>query len=101
MYHEICLFFFQVHQSLGDIFGDLQSKDLQLTLAMQDLSIATEEIKQAAEYRSRLECLERYVYYGYHIIASNCDKPSYACIMEISCGIRVFTNTTKTTMSSV
>ncbi len=51
---------FQVHQSLGDIFGDLQSKDLQLTLAMQDLSIATEEIKKAAEFRSRLESLERY-----------------------------------------
>jgi hypothetical protein len=55
---------FQVHQSLGDIFGDLQSKDLQLSLAMQDLSLATEEIKQAAEFRSRLESLERYTYYS-------------------------------------
>ena len=63
-----------MHQSLGDIFGDLQSKDLQLTLAMQDLSIATEEIKQAAEFRSRLECLERYIILRL-LYNGNFDKP--------------------------
>ena len=51
----------QVHLSLGEILGDLESKDLQLTLAMQDLSIATEEIKKAAEFRSLLASLEKYI----------------------------------------
>ena len=75
-----------MHQSLGDVFGDLQSKDLQLTLAMQDLSIATEEIKKAVEFRSRLECLERYTVQGfieYFVVKIFLDSLAYAKIKRV------------------
>ncbi len=49
----------QVRLSLGEILGDLENKDLQLTLAMQDLSIATGEIRRAAEMRKLLQGMER------------------------------------------
>ena len=39
--------------------GDLENKDLQLMLAMQDLCIATDEIKRAAAMRLELQTLER------------------------------------------
>ena len=51
----------QVRQSLYETLGDLENKDLQLTLAMQDLTIATDEIKRAAAMRQALQKLERWV----------------------------------------
>ena len=50
----------QVRQSLYETLGDLENKDLQLTLAMQDLTIATDEIKRAAAMRQALQKLERW-----------------------------------------
>lgn len=47
-----------VRLSLNDIFGDLQNKDLQLTLALQDLHLATGEIRKAAEMRRKLQEME-------------------------------------------
>ena len=47
--------------SLHEILADLENKDLQLTLAMQDLSIATGEIKKVADMRRKLGELSRYV----------------------------------------
>ena len=47
----------QVRQSLIETLGDLENKDLQLTLAMQDLSIATDEIKMAASMRRQMKSL--------------------------------------------
>lgn len=49
----------QVRQSLYETLGDLENKDLQLMLAMQDLTIATDEIKRAAAMRQALQTLER------------------------------------------
>ena len=46
--------------SLCETLGDLENKDLQLTLAMQDLFIATDEIKKAASMRLELQKLERW-----------------------------------------
>ncbi len=45
--------------SLSEILEDLENKDLQLTLALQDLTIATGEIKRAAEMRKQLQGMER------------------------------------------
>ena len=47
-----------VRLSLYETLSDLENKDLQLTLAMQDLSTATDEITRAAEMRSRLKGLK-------------------------------------------
>lgn len=47
--------------SLQEILGDLENKDLQLMLAMQDLTIATGEIKMATEMRRKLDNLSRWV----------------------------------------
>ena len=49
-----------MRQSLREIFEDLENKDLQLTLAMQDLTIATGEINKAAEMRRKLDALSMY-----------------------------------------
>ncbi len=43
--------------SLHEILEDLDNKDLQLMLAMQDLTIATEEIRKAADMRKKLKSL--------------------------------------------
>ena len=48
-----------MRQSLYETLGDLENKDLQLMLAMQDLTIATDEIKRAAAMRQALQTLER------------------------------------------
>ena len=50
---------FQVRLSLYKMLGDLENKDLQLSLAMQDLTIATGEIRKAAEMRSKMSRPER------------------------------------------
>ena len=42
---------------MQEILGDLENKDLQLTLAMQDLTIATGEIRKAADMRRKLDAL--------------------------------------------
>lgn len=47
----------QVRLSLHEILENLENKDLQLRLAMQDISIATREIKMAAEMRRKLQLL--------------------------------------------
>ena len=47
--------------SFTEILGDLENKDLQLTVAMQDLTIATGEIMKAAEMRRRLQKMEKLV----------------------------------------
>ena len=49
----------QVRLSLYEMLGDLENKDLLLSLAMQDLTIATGEIRKAAEMRSKMSRLER------------------------------------------
>ena len=49
----------QVRLSLQETVGDLENKDLQLALAMQDLSIATDEIRKVAGLRATLETMER------------------------------------------
>ena len=48
----------QVRLSLYETLGDLENKDLQLTLAMQDLTIATGEIKKVSGMRSHLDTME-------------------------------------------
>jgi predicted nuclease with TOPRIM domain len=48
-----------VRLSLQETVGDLENKDLQLTLAMQDLTIATDEIRMVARLRSQLDNMER------------------------------------------
>ena len=50
-----------VRQSLRETLGTLEMKDVQLKLAMQDLGIATSEIKKASELNGKLRTLERYV----------------------------------------
>ena len=51
----MCLYLLhQLKLSVCEILEDLENKDLLLTLAMQDLTIATEEIKSAAEMRKKL-----------------------------------------------
>jgi hypothetical protein len=49
----------RVRLSLQETVGDLENKDLQLTLAMQDLTIATDEIRMVARLRSQLDNMER------------------------------------------
>jgi hypothetical protein len=48
---------FQVRLSLYETLSDLENKDLQLTLAMQDLTIAIDEIKRATQMRAEVEHL--------------------------------------------
>ena len=55
----VVLFLFQVRLSLYETLGDLENKDLQLTVAMQDLSIATDEIQRVASMRAQLEEMEK------------------------------------------
>lgn len=55
------MMFLQVRLSLQEILGDLENKDLQLMLAMQDLTIATGEIKMATEMRRKLDSLSKWV----------------------------------------
>ena len=50
-----------VRQSLRETLGTLEMKDVQLKLAMQDLGIATSEIRKASELNGKLRTLERYV----------------------------------------
>ena len=52
-----------VRQSLRETLGTLEMKDVQLKLAMQDLGIATSEIKKASELNGKLRTLERYVFF--------------------------------------
>lgn len=47
----------QVRLSLYETLSDLENKDLQLTLAMQDLTIAIDEIKRATQMRAEVEHL--------------------------------------------
>ena len=48
-----------IRQSLRETLGTLEMKDVQLKLAMQDLGIATTEIKKASELNGKLKTLER------------------------------------------
>lgn len=48
-----------IRQSLRETLGTLEMKDVQLKLAMQDLGIATSEIKKASELNGKLRTLER------------------------------------------
>lgn len=48
-----------VRQSLRETLGTLEMKDVQLKLAMQDLGIATSEIRKASELNGKLRTLER------------------------------------------
>lgn len=50
-----------IRQSLRETLGTLEMKDVQLKLAMQDLGIATSEIKKASELNGKLRTLERYI----------------------------------------
>lgn len=50
-----------IRQSLRETLGTLEMKDVQLKLAMQDLGVATSEIKKASELNGRLRTLERYL----------------------------------------
>lgn len=50
-----------VRQSLRETLGTLEMKDVQLKLAMQDLGIATSEMKKASELNGKLRTLERYI----------------------------------------
>ena len=49
----------KVRQSLGETLNDLESHEIQLALAMQDLVVATTEIKKASTMREQLNQLER------------------------------------------
>ena len=51
-----------IRQSLRETLGTLEMKDVQLKLAMQDLGIATSEIKKASELNGKLRTLERYTF---------------------------------------
>ena len=51
-----------IRQSLRETLGTLEMKDVQLKLAMQDLGIATSEIKRASELNGKLRTLEKYVF---------------------------------------
>ena len=48
-----------IRQSLRETLGTLEMKDVQLKLAMQDLGVATTEIKKASELNGKLKTLER------------------------------------------
>lgn len=48
-----------IRQSLRETLGTLEMKDIQLKLAMQDLGMATSEIKKASELNGKLRTLER------------------------------------------
>ena len=49
----------KVRQSLGETLNNLENHEIQLALAMQDLMVATSEIKKAAKIREQLNQLER------------------------------------------
>ena len=49
----------KVRQSLGETLNSLENHEIQLALAMQDLMVATSEIKKAAKIREQLNQLER------------------------------------------
>ena len=49
----------KVWQSLGETLNNLENHEIQLALAMQDLMVATSEIKKAAKIREQLNQLER------------------------------------------
>ena len=51
-----------IRQSLRETLGTLEMKDIQLKLAMQDLGMATSEIKKASELNGKLRTLEKYVF---------------------------------------
>lgn len=48
-----------IRRSLRETLGTLEMKDVQLKLAMQDLGVATTEIKKASELNGKLKTLER------------------------------------------
>ena len=47
-----------MRQSLGETLNNLENHEIQLALAMQDLMVATSEIKKAAKIREQLNQLE-------------------------------------------
>ena len=49
----------KVRQSLGETPNSLENHEIQLALAMQDLMVATSEIKKATKIREQLNQLER------------------------------------------
>ena len=49
----------KVRQSLGETLNSLENHEIQLALAMQDLMVATSEIKKAAKIREQLNQLQR------------------------------------------
>ena len=64
-----------IRQSLRETLGTLEMKDIQLKLAMQDLGMATSEIKKASELNGKLRTLERYV-----LKNRSFDKLNYKCV---------------------
>ena len=46
-------------QSLGEVLNNFENQEIQLVLAMQDLMVATSEIKKASKMREQLNQLER------------------------------------------
>jgi len=50
-----------IRKSLRETLGTLEMKDVQLKLAMQDLGVATNEIKKASDLNGKLRTLERYI----------------------------------------
>ena len=49
----------KVRQSLGEVLNNFENQEIQLALAMQDLMVATSEIKKASKMREQLNQLER------------------------------------------
>ena len=49
----------KVRQSLGETQNSLENHEIHLALAMQDLMVATSEIKKAAKIREQFNQLER------------------------------------------
>ena len=49
----------KVRQSLGETLNNLENNEIQLALAMQDLMVATSEIKKASKMREQFSQLER------------------------------------------
>ena len=49
----------KVRQSLGETLNNLENNEMQLALAMQDLMVATSEIKKASKMREQFSQLER------------------------------------------